>query len=154
VTQACYLWSPSGTGARTQSKNESSMVTAQARDVLRLLVCSYVALGASFVHAPASARAKALLVAGLTPHEQGEATPQHIHRLAVYHTPPSDAGTPSSSAACSQEAQRSMLCLNPGDASRAGIGRPGALVCRRCGAFRCCVLCWGGGGVGGGKLVF
>jgi len=27
------------------------------------------------------------------------------------------------------------------DASRAGTGRPGTLVCRRCGAFRCCVLC-------------
>jgi len=27
------------------------------------------------------------------------------------------------------------------DASRAGSGRPGTLVCRRCGAFRCCVLC-------------
>ena len=26
------------------------------------------------------------------------------------------------------------------DASRAGTGRPGTLVCRRCGAFCCCVL--------------
>jgi len=39
------------------------------------------------------------------------------------------------------------------DASRAGTGWPGTLVCRRCGAFRCCVLCYGGGGVPKDKII-
>jgi len=39
-----------------------------------------------------------------------------------------------------------------GGASRAGAGRPGTLVCWRCGAFCCCVLCSGGGGGGGGGI--